>query len=193
MRQEALEAIGGGWSLSGRRVRLRCLSEADLPARLAMTNDPEVQLATVGMTVGERTPYDIRSWFRTLAQDPQSRQVAMEDETGRYIGDFDVHSIDPVHDEAWVEPMLGDPVLRRQGPDAAAAYLADGLETLLAYLFGEMGLERVMVECLSTNPVLHRVLESLGFTEQGQIDHLNGVVSHVMELTRERFAAGPPR
>lgn len=190
MNEQALAAIDGEWSLSGRRVRLRCLREQDLPARLAMTNDPDVQMATLGMTVGERTPYDIRSWFRALSEDAHSRQIAMEDETGRYIGDFDLHSIDPYHDEAWVEVMLGDPAIRGRGPDTVASYLADGLRTLLAYVFGEMRLERVMVECLSTNPVLKQVLDSLGFEEKGQIDHMNGVVSHVMELTAERFGEG---
>lgn len=188
MNERALAAITGEWSLSGRKVRLRCLKEQDLQARLAMTNDPDVQMATLGMTVGERTPYDIRSWFKALSKDAHSRQIAMEDESGRYIGDFDLHSIDPHHDEAWIEAMLGDPAIRGSGPDSVAAYLADGLRTLLAYVFGEMRLERVMVECLSTDPVLKQVLDSLGFVEQGQIDHMNGVVSYVMELTAARFA-----
>ncbi|WP_324668968.1 GNAT family N-acetyltransferase [Geochorda subterranea] len=187
MDQHALEAIAGEWSRAGERVRLRCLSEADLPARLAMTNDPDVQIATVGTTVGQRTPYDIRSWFATLAADPHSRQIAMEDESGRYIGDFDLHSIDPRQGEAWIEALLGDPEIRERGPEAVAAYLTDGLRTLLRYVFDEMGLERVLVECLSTNPVLEQALRALGFVEDGQIDHLNGVVSHVMVLTREHF------
>lgn len=191
MDDRALQAMDADWSLAGERVRLRLLREQDLPARLAMTNDPEVQVATLGMTVGERTPYDIRSWFRTLSEDPCSRQIAVEDESGRYVGDFDLHSINARRDEAWVEVMMGDPELRRRGPEAVAAYLADGLRTLLAYAFGPLGLRRIMVECLSTNPVLKRVLDDMGFEEKGQIDHMNGVLSHVVELTAERFGARP--
>ncbi|MEW6045375.1 MAG: GNAT family protein [Bacillota bacterium] len=191
MGEEALAAITGEWSLAGGRVRLRCLTEADLPARLTMTNDPDVQVATLGMTVGERTPYDIRSWFQTLSEDPTSRQIAIEDESGRYVGDFDLHSIDLRHGEAWIEPMLGDRSLLDRGAEAVAPYLADALRTLLRYVFGEIGLNRVMVECLSTNPVLLQVLQGLGFSENGRIDHMNGVISHIMELPAERFSPVP--
>ncbi len=191
-----LEPIGPDWALQGRRTRLRLLGEKDLPARLAMTNDPAVQLETVGMAVGERTPYDIRSWFAALSADPNSRQIAIEDESGRYIGDLDLHSFDPSRGEAWVEVLLGDPALRARGEAEAADCLADALGTLLTFAFGPLGLQKVLAEVLSTNPVARRALSALGFREVGQIDHLNGVISHILELTDSEFhgspAAAPP-
>ena len=185
--RRALEGIGPDWSLQGRRVRLRRLAESDLPARLRMTNDPQLQLETIGQTVGERTPYDIRSWFVSLARDEASRQLAIEDESGRYIGDIDLHSVDMAHGEAWLEPLIGDPDVRARGPDHVAAYLKDALATLIDYLFRELGLRRLLAEVLSTNPVGLQVLGELGFADTGQIDHLNGVYSHIMELTPDRF------
>lgn len=192
MDESALTAIDAGWTLSGRRVTLRRLREADLPERLTMTNDPEIQTETLGMTVGERTPYDMRSWFSALSRDPSSRQVAVEDPQGRYLGDFDVHSIDTAREEAWVEALFGPRWLRDAGPEAVPAYLEDALGTLLEYLFGAAGLRKVWVECLSTHPVLLEALRRLGFMEDGKIDHMNGVFSHVMALRRDAFRQAPP-
>ncbi|MBE3599680.1 MAG: GNAT family N-acetyltransferase [Limnochordaceae bacterium] len=191
MNEAALAAIDDAWSRTGRRVRLRLLRESDLPKRLEMTNDPQVQIETLGMTVGERTPYDIRSWFKTLSHDPSSRQIAVEDAQGRYVGDFDLHSLDARQDEGWVEPFFGDKEVRDQGQQAVAHLLTDAFETLLAYLFDEMRLSRVMVECLSTHPVLLQVLHDLGFSDVGRIDHMNGVISHVMELRRDARRVPP--
>jgi len=189
-----LQAIGPDWSLQGRRVRLRPLAESDLKARLAMTNDPAVQRETLGITVGERTPYDIRSWFASLSRDPTSRQLAIEDEAGRYIGDIDLHSYNPAQREAWVEPLLGDPAVRARGLDEVAAYLRDAVGTLAGWLFTHLGLQRLMAEVLSTNPTGLQALTGLGFRQAGQIDHLNGVLSHILELTPDRLAtpAEPP-
>lgn len=186
-----LDLIGPGWALPGRGVRLRPFQEADLPARLRMTNDPDVQLQTVGMTVGERTPYDIRSWFKALSQDPTARLIAIEDGQGRYLGDLDLHSVDLRRGEAWVEALLGDPELRARGPDPCRACLQDALTALVGFAFRELGIRRVLAEVLSTNPAGLEAHRALGFAEVGQIDHMNGVISHVLELTPERFTPAP--
>ena len=66
----------------------------------------------IGIEVDARTG-GLRRWFATLAQDPRSEQWAIDLPEAGYVGDLDLHGINPVAREAWVIPFLGDPQARR--------------------------------------------------------------------------------
>jgi hypothetical protein len=48
------------------------------------------------------------------------------------------------------------------------------------------------VEVLTTNPVTLQALTKLGFKDTGRIDHMNGVYSHILELTPQRLPPDGP-
>jgi len=143
--------------------------------RVVWTNDPEIHRRTIGIEVDARTEEDLRRWFATLAQDPRSEQWAIDLPEAGYVGDLDLHGINPVAREAWVIPFLGDPQARR--PEV----LADALRTLARYAREEKGLERLMVEVLDQDQETVQVLRDLGFDQTDAIDNLNGTLSLIFQ------------
>lgn len=165
-------------ALAGNLVRLRPLREEDMARRVRWTNDPEIHRRTIGLEVDARTEEDLRRWFATLAADPRSEQWAIELPDAGYVGDLDLHGINPVAREAWVIPFLGDPAARR--PEV----LEDALRTLAGYAFREKGIERIQVEVLDQDPETVDVLRAMGFRQVDAIDNLNGTYSLIFEGER---------
>lgn len=144
--------------------------------RVRWTNDPEIHRRTIGVDVDARTEDDLRRWLATLAQDARSEQWAIELPGAGYVGDLDLHGINPVAREAWVIPFLGDPQARQ--PEV----LADALQTLAQHARREMGLERLMVEALDQDQETVQVLRALGFDQIDAIDNLNGTYSLIFQV-----------
>lgn len=155
-------ASGDQSELKGARVRLRPLREADLPERLVMNNDPDVQIRTVGEKVGASRLSDLQDWWRTLSADSHGQLWAVETRDGVYIGDLDLHSIGlqppgaPRH--AWINPFFGRkeywiPELEKEACSLLLDYARDVLH-----------LQQVSMELLATEPLVP-ILRSLGFVQ----------------------------
>lgn len=162
--------------LTGRLVTLRPLREEDMARRVQWTNDPEIHRKTIGVEVDPRTEEDLRRWWATLQQDPRSEQWAVELPEAGYVGDLDLHGINPVAREAWVIPFMGDP--RARDPQV----LADALQILAHHAREELGIERLMVEALDQDQETIQVLRDLGFDQIDAIDNLNGTYSLIFQV-----------
>lgn len=156
-------------------MNLRPLLKTDLLKRLAMTNDRELERLSVGDITEDKTLADLENWFETLASDRRSRQLAIETREGSYVGDLDIHGIDPNSGEAWIAPFFGREVI--ENPEI----LRDAVETAARYARGELGVKKLSVEVLDINEVALKVFRALGFTRSGEIDHLTGVRSILLE------------
>ncbi|BAS25899.1 GNAT family N-acetyltransferase [Limnochorda pilosa] len=170
--------------LHGRLVRLRPLRVEDMTLRTLWSNDPETHRRTLGVEVDPRTEEDLRRWFATLAHDPRSEQWAIELPDAGYVGDLDLHGINPVAREAWVIPFVGEPRARR--PEV----LEDALRTLAGYAFREKELDRLQVEVLDQDPDTADVLRKMGFQHVDAIDNMNGTHSLIFEIERAGLKPG---
>ena len=167
--------------LTGQLVTLRPLREEDMTRRVQWTNDPEIHRRTIGVEVDPRTEEDLRRWWATLQQDPRSEQWAVELPGAGYVGDLDLHGINPVAREAWVIPFMGDP--RAREPQV----LGDALRTLARHARQELGIERLMVEALDQDRETIEVLRDLGFNQIDAIDNLNGTYSLIFQVEISRL------
>ncbi|MGE5482037.1 MAG: GNAT family N-acetyltransferase [Bacteroidota bacterium] len=155
--------------LQGERVKLRPLRKEDLPARLAMNNDPEVQRVTVGDEVGEDSSLvDMQGWFDTLAADRHSEQWAVEAEDGTYIGDIDLHSIgmQPAGQprQAWLNPFFGHKDYWNQGLERQA------LAALIAHARDDLGIEKLSLEIMESDRALLEAVQELGFHLEERVE-----------------------
>lgn len=165
--------------LSGDMVNLRPLSMDDLPARLEMVNNPEVQRVTVGCTVDQNTLNDLKAWLKLVSQDPFSMQWAVETKDGKYIGDIDLHSINVIRGEAWISPMIGDPDYM-QNP----AYRREAIALAAQYAFQEKNIERLAIDLPDVDEQGLHILDEMGFrrVEEMEFDMLTGVKTVTLEL-----------
>jgi len=167
----------------GRRCRLRPLRREDLPRRLEMINDPDVQRLWIGVPADLNDLEALETWFYMLSQDPYSEQWAIETPDGRYVGDIDLHSIDRLRQEAALSVLLGDP-----------AYLTpyarrDVLVTALRYALEDTGLHRITMELPDNDSDGGRLQEDLGcrVVDEYELDIFEGVSELTMELQAQDF------
>lgn len=171
--------------LHGERIRLRPLRREDLPLRLEMVNDADVQELWVGVPADKNTMEDMETWFYLLSQGPPSEQWAIETEDGRYAGDIDFHSIDEVRREAWFSPMIGDKRLHDR------EFRRDILVTFIRYALEEKGMRRLSIQIADSDQEGVRLLQELGFeiVDRAELDILEGIDELTMELDADAFTA----
>jgi len=145
--------------MSEAQVRLRPVTEADLPDYVEWLNDPEVtqftQIEAGGITLeGER------EWFqRVTGPDSNTRNWAIEAE-GRHIGNCALMP-DESGQVAGFGIIIGDKTAWGKGYGTAA------LREVLRIGFEEMGLQRVHLTALSPNARGIRCYEKCGFRHEG--------------------------
>lgn len=173
--------------LEGAQVRLRPLTREDMPRRLAISNDPEVQKSVTGILADANTELDMLSWFQMISEDPMSEQWAVEGPGGEYIGDIDLHSIHMIPEEAWISPMFGPPALHDAGLRKEALLL------ILRYAFGEKGVRTVRIDIPDKDELGVQVLEELGFekVEAFEMEMFTGAQMFTYAVTPETLRDGP--
>jgi RimJ/RimL family protein N-acetyltransferase len=141
------------------RVRLRAVTEEDLPDYVRWLNDPEVtqftQIESGGITLeGER------EWFaRISAPDSGTRSWAIEAD-GRHIGNCAL-GLDAAGQTAFFGIIIGDKTVWDRGCGTAA------LCEVLRMGFGEMGLHRIHLEAFAENGRAIRCYQKCGFRQEG--------------------------
>ena len=151
-------------ALTGKTLRLREMTEIDIPAWFARLSDPESSHLS-----GDPIPESIDVCFEWLAgiremyQSKKSIRWAIEplllNESIGSIGIFDI------------DPMLGH---CEMGSVIHRDYWSQGFATeagqlVLDYSFTKLGLNQIKADCLRENTASRRVLEKLGFTEEALI------------------------
>jgi len=143
------------------RVRLRWLTDADVPALFAIFGDaevtrywglavlPDLAAATVLLETIHRE-FHARTLF----------QWGVETTDGQLVGTCTLARIDPVNHRAELGFALGRAFWGR-------GYMAAALPTLLEFAFGRLGLQRICADADPQNAPSIRVLERLGFVREG--------------------------
>ncbi len=151
-----LPAIAAG------RVRLRPLSEEDIPSLFAIFGDPEVvrywgHLVLSDLAAARALLADIREQFaqRTLFQ----WGVEVID-SGEVVGTCTLASLDFENRRA----ELGFSLAKRYW---GSGYMSDALPALIKFAFDEMKLHRIWADTDPRNQRSIRALERLGFHREG--------------------------
>ncbi len=170
--------------ITGRGCRLRPLRRDDLPRRLEMINDPDVQRLWHGVPGDPNTLEDLQVWYHMVKEDPYSEQWAIETPDGRYVGDVDLHSIDRVRREAALSVMLGDKACW------AGEFRRDVLVTTLRYALEDKGLQRITMEVPGNDEVGLRLLQELGFRiiDRIELDFIEGIEELTLALDAPDFS-----
>jgi len=141
------------------RVRLRPITEADLPDYVEWLNDPEVTEFTT-LESGSITLEHEREWFRAIsAPDCSARNWAIEVD-GRHIGNCALMP-DESGEIAGFGIIIGDKSQWGKGYGTAA------LGEVLRIGFEEMGLQRIHLTALDRNARGVRCYEKCGFRHEG--------------------------
>ena len=145
--------------MSEEGVRLRPITEADLPDYVRWLNDPEVTQFT-GLESGDMTLEAEREWFaRVSAPDSGAHNWAIEAD-GRHIGNCALHP-DSSGQTAGFGIIIGDKSAWDKGYGAAA------LRAVLRIGFDEMGLHRIHLEAFAENARALRCYQKCGLRHEG--------------------------
>jgi len=177
----------------GQRIRLRPVEKDDLPRFVKWFGDPEVRsyldrYAPIGQAQEERwfdrnvTAGDFQAW----AIDAQPADMAVGPWV--HIGSCGYHDIDWRNRVGEVGIVIGARDYWGQG------YGTDAMQTLVAWGFYTLNLNRVYLRVYSDNPRAIRCYEKVGFQIEGRLrqhNFANGAYRDalIMGVLREDWAA----
>ncbi len=161
-------------TIDGPTVRLRGLSERDLPLTLAWRNDERSLRWFKSATPLEPEPH--HAWFRRYTEDDSAGcMFFIEDRAGQPVGQSSIYNLEGQRAE--VGRFLSSPELRGKGLFREALLLTPGAAFEIA------GLEEVYLEVIATNERAIRLYESVGFVRHNGAD--DNLVA--MRLDSSRF------
>ncbi|MDT7944272.1 MAG: GNAT family N-acetyltransferase [Dehalococcoidia bacterium] len=167
----------------GRRTILRRKRMTDVVQDYAWRADEE--LAAYDAAPPLRMPFQdyARTWELDMRfTDAALRNLAIEDEEGRRIGNIMYYNVDRWRQEAELGISIG---LREYW---GRGYGSDAVETIVHHLFRATSLRRLYLHTLTWNVRAQRAFRKAGFVPCGTAFR-NGHAFVVMEVHRETFAA----
>lgn len=146
--------------LTGARVTLRDAHLADVDARFALGNTPEIQ-AMFGADpaqVREITPEAAEAWVRSQMDEPLAWVIEAD---GALIGAIRLHSVNHADKRANIAiGILNIAALGR-------GYGTEAMQLLCAHAFDSLGLHRLSCRVLAFNDRAIRSYEKVGFVREG--------------------------
>ncbi len=110
------------------------------------------------------------------------RSLAIEDESGRHIGNVMYYNIDTAREEAEIGITIAEDAARGRG------YGVEATNLLIEFLIGRLGFRRVYLKTLSWNTRARRCFEKAGFAVYGRTQRGDNTFV-LMEFRREWLAA----
>jgi len=149
-------------TLHSRRMRLRAFTSGDVDALFEIGGDPEV-MRYVSKPLWTRREQAIEAIERFHASRLEGTGVvwAMADLEGdRVFGYFTIFGLEPAHRRA----MFGYALARQAHGKRLAS---EALPKVLVFAFDELGLRRLEADVDPRNVASRRLLERVGFVEEG--------------------------
>ncbi len=151
-------------TLAAKRLRLRWLTDADIPALFAVFGDAEV------MRYWSHEPFksieDARQYLNQIRECFAKRELfqwGIElNETNAIIGTCTLAHLDAQHKRA----EIGFALARAHW---GKGYIVEALPVLIRFAFEELGLERLTADADPRNASSIRVLERAGFAREGML------------------------
>lgn len=147
------------------RIRLRLLSEADLPVTLEWRNrdGAREQFKNSGLLAYEQH----HGWFVRYSEKPDDLVFIAElAATGERVGQVAIYAIDPGARTAEIGRFVASPGLQGQG------LMKEAIDVLMRFAARELLLSSVYLEVLESNERAWQLYRKLGFEERGRADGL---------------------
>ena len=147
--------------ISGKLIYLRPVTLKDASIIKKWHNDPElIQLARIGRetTTLKQERADIQKARRSK---DQAYHLIIKKSDDTAIGFLRFNFIDRPSRNVWLRVMIGEKTVWGKG------YARDALDAYLRWLFDDIGIHRVTLECYSTNTRAVKFYERLGFHKEG--------------------------
>ena len=147
--------------LTGTKVYLRPLEEADAAECHPWLNDPEVR-RTLAVRAVPHTEASSREWIRS--RDPRRDQVfAIVTREGEvYVGNCGLHDIDPVDRHANLGIVLG------RKDQWGKGFGTEAVTLLCRHAFDCLNLHKICLSCTAINERGLRLYARVGFTLEGR-------------------------
>ena len=180
----------GPW-LSGDKINLRSLRDADGTRRVEWLNDSETVRLFTGIPLIRKYEYGMALQWRQIMESETSAIVwGIETKNHRHIGDVDLHAINRIYNTARLTILIGDRAYWGQG------YGTDVLQTLLRYAFDDMELFAVNLRVFNFNHRAVRCYEKCGFMQISASDDNSWPMGSApqkneifMTITKDRLTA----
>jgi RimJ/RimL family protein N-acetyltransferase len=143
-------------TLQGPRVRLRQFSADDIPTRTEWLSDKET-FHLITARVPEPEDLDMHAWFECLMDNPYTVVLAIENETGNYIGDIELHVENIRRRALGLNILIGKSAVRGRG------YGTESLLCLLEFLFNDLRAFVLYINVFEFNQGAIRCYEKCGF------------------------------
>lgn len=141
---------------AGENVELRPIEEEDVPFLQRLMNDPQVREG-----LGAYEPLneaEEQEWFESITEDDDVHLLVCTD--SEPVGTIGLH----MKHAAWGNAEVGYSVV----PSAwGNGYATDALREVCRWGFDERRLNKVTARAYETNPASNRVLEKVGFEQEG--------------------------
>ena len=170
--------------LRGKKVILRDKKLEDAPRDYEWRTDQE--LARLDATIPLKTRFsDFQEFYAEELEYPTPRRfkLAVEDLTGKHIGNCMYYDMNKLKDQVELGIMIGDKAYWSK------SYGTDAVMTLLEYLFREQEMKRVYLHTLGWNKRARRCFEKCGFLACGEVQR-DGQTFTLMEVLREQWEKG---
>lgn len=145
--------------VSEERVRLRAVTEADLPDYVRWLNDPEVT-RFISVEAGTITLGGEREWLARVSDPNRAGRTWAIEAEGRHIGNCALH-VDESGKNAGFGIHIGDKTAWGKGYGAAT------VREVLRIGFEEWGLHRIHLTAFAENARAIRCYEKCGFRHEG--------------------------
>jgi RimJ/RimL family protein N-acetyltransferase len=144
-----------------KKLGFRAIEERDLPLLADMLNDEEMSSLVVGWSFPVSLEQQ-KQWFSRQLSDQHNQRWMVETAEGQTIGLTGLWSIDWVNRNALTALKLGAKDIKGKG------YGTDAIMGVMAYAFGQLGLERLWGEILVYNvPSYKAYVEKCGWKVEG--------------------------
>ena len=177
--------------LTGEAVDLRTFEEDDVPFVRDTVNDARVWRYLGGQV----TPTNLATERRFFEQDGRDdgtiKFVVTPRGEGPGAGDDDVVRVGMVelNDVEW-DRARAEVAFWVAPEHQSAGYGRDALETLVTYAFDQLDLHKLTAEAFATNEASMRLLESVGFVEEGRLREEEYVDGEWVDVVRYGLLAG---
>ena len=164
----------------GRRVILRRKRLSDVKDDYAWRSDEELARYDAAPRLRISFPDFLTSLLAQLRYpDPARRSYAIEDESGRHIGNAMYYNLREAVGEAELGITIGDRRYWGQG------YGRDAVQALVRLVFREKGLRRMFLHTLDWNVRAQRCFQKAGFVPRGLVRR-DGRNFLLMEILHQR-------
>lgn len=172
-------------TIRGARVTLRPKRLADAANDYAWRSDEELARFDAAPPLKMAFADYLAAFSQELRHpSPYHRSYAIEDETGRHIGNIMYYNYDARRGEAELGISIGDRRCWGKG------YGTDAVITFVRHLFAHLFLERIFLNTLDWNVRAQRAFQKAGFVVCGRM-HRDGHTFITMEVRRSWLTPAP--